>query len=304
MPALDVATEYVRLGLRFDRLESGFVDAYTGDPQLRAAVADEPAPTPAQLASRRATCCAELDSSELRGRAGRLPARSADRPGVHRPEDGGRTDRIRRRGGRLLPGRRRPRRRGRVRGRARRARPAAPRRRLARRALRRPPPPRGVPSAASGGRGARPLQCAARPRAWAVRAARGRDRALRGGHRPAVVRVQLLRGRVPFAGGDQRRPAAPAEQPAAPGGPRGLSGAPHRALPQGTRAGRASLPHRAHGLPRQHSRVPDGRGPGRSRDPGLRSGRGGAHGRRRSSATWDCASTGTSPNGSPPRRPP
>jgi len=26
-PALDVALEYVRLGLRFDRLESGFVDA-------------------------------------------------------------------------------------------------------------------------------------------------------------------------------------------------------------------------------------------------------------------------------------
>ena len=34
----DVALEYVRLGLRFDRLESGFVDAYTGDPRVRAAV--------------------------------------------------------------------------------------------------------------------------------------------------------------------------------------------------------------------------------------------------------------------------
>ena len=34
--ALDVPLEYVRLGLRFDRLESGFVDAYTGDPRIRA----------------------------------------------------------------------------------------------------------------------------------------------------------------------------------------------------------------------------------------------------------------------------
>ena len=37
--ALDVPLEYVRLGLRFDRLESGFVDAYTGDPRIRAQVA-------------------------------------------------------------------------------------------------------------------------------------------------------------------------------------------------------------------------------------------------------------------------
>ena len=36
--SLDVPLEYVRLGLRFDRLESGFVDAYTGDKRIRAAV--------------------------------------------------------------------------------------------------------------------------------------------------------------------------------------------------------------------------------------------------------------------------
>ena len=46
---MDVVHEYVRLGLRFDRLESGFVDAYTGDPRVRAAVEDEPAPTPRGL---------------------------------------------------------------------------------------------------------------------------------------------------------------------------------------------------------------------------------------------------------------
>ena len=55
---LDLPLEYVRLGLRFDRLESGFVDAYTGDPQLRAQVADEPAPTPPACATRPAPCCA------------------------------------------------------------------------------------------------------------------------------------------------------------------------------------------------------------------------------------------------------
>src|ERR671921_193109 len=33
--AVDVPLEYVRLGLRFDRLESGFVDAYTGEKRMR-----------------------------------------------------------------------------------------------------------------------------------------------------------------------------------------------------------------------------------------------------------------------------
>src|SRR5918911_294732 len=47
--AVDVPLEYVRLGLRFDRVEPGFVDAYTGDPRIRAEVDDEPAPTPQQL---------------------------------------------------------------------------------------------------------------------------------------------------------------------------------------------------------------------------------------------------------------
>ena len=42
--------DYLTLGLRFDRIEEGYVDAFTGDPQLRRAVADEPAPEPAELA--------------------------------------------------------------------------------------------------------------------------------------------------------------------------------------------------------------------------------------------------------------
>jgi hypothetical protein len=44
--------EYLMLGLRFDRIQAGYVDAFTGDPALRRAVADEPAPEPAELARR------------------------------------------------------------------------------------------------------------------------------------------------------------------------------------------------------------------------------------------------------------
>jgi hypothetical protein len=42
--------EYLLLGLRFDRVEEGYVDSFTGDPALRRAVADEPTPDPADLA--------------------------------------------------------------------------------------------------------------------------------------------------------------------------------------------------------------------------------------------------------------
>jgi hypothetical protein len=63
--AVDLPLEYVRLGLRFDRIESGFVDAYTGDPRLRAQVDDEPAPTPGQLRDQARGLLGELDVSGL-----------------------------------------------------------------------------------------------------------------------------------------------------------------------------------------------------------------------------------------------
>jgi hypothetical protein len=44
-----VIREYLLLGLRFDRVESGYVDAFTGDPALRRTVSAEPAPDPAAL---------------------------------------------------------------------------------------------------------------------------------------------------------------------------------------------------------------------------------------------------------------
>ncbi|MET9029408.1 DUF885 domain-containing protein [Nocardia sp. NPDC004168] len=54
MEAHPLVTEYLRLGLAFDRLEEGFVDAYTGDPALRREVRNAPAPQPRELARRAA----------------------------------------------------------------------------------------------------------------------------------------------------------------------------------------------------------------------------------------------------------
>ncbi|HEV7657322.1 MAG TPA: DUF885 domain-containing protein [Mycobacteriales bacterium] len=62
---MDVAREYVLLGLRFDRLSEGFVDAYTGDPALRAQVAGEARPLPVALAAQARALLAELPSSGL-----------------------------------------------------------------------------------------------------------------------------------------------------------------------------------------------------------------------------------------------
>src|SRR3954452_22743026 len=63
--ALDVPLEYVRLGLRFDRLQARFVDADRGDPQIRAQVADEPAPTPQGLRNQARGLLRELDAAGL-----------------------------------------------------------------------------------------------------------------------------------------------------------------------------------------------------------------------------------------------
>ncbi|MDO1483326.1 Uncharacterised protein [Rhodococcus rhodochrous] len=49
MGADDFVNEYLLLGLSFDRLEEGFVDAYTGDPALRRKVENAPTPDPRDL---------------------------------------------------------------------------------------------------------------------------------------------------------------------------------------------------------------------------------------------------------------
>ena len=50
MDATALIREYLLLGLRFDRVEEGYVDSFTGDPALRRLVESEPKPDPADLA--------------------------------------------------------------------------------------------------------------------------------------------------------------------------------------------------------------------------------------------------------------
>ncbi|BBY31417.1 DUF885 domain-containing protein [Mycolicibacterium sediminis] len=64
MDATTVIRDYLTLGLRFDRIEEGYVDSFTGDPALRAAVADEPAPEPAALARDARRLLAEVPTVE------------------------------------------------------------------------------------------------------------------------------------------------------------------------------------------------------------------------------------------------
>lgn len=64
MNASTLIDEYLLLGLRFDRVEEGYVDSFTGDPALRRKVADEPAPDPADLARTAQRLLAELPAAE------------------------------------------------------------------------------------------------------------------------------------------------------------------------------------------------------------------------------------------------
>ena len=54
--------EYLMLGLRFDRVEDGYVDSFTGDPELRRIVANEPPPEPADLTHQAERLLVELDA--------------------------------------------------------------------------------------------------------------------------------------------------------------------------------------------------------------------------------------------------
>ena len=72
--------EYLLLGLRFDRIESGYVDAFTGDPRLSQTVSAEPAPDPADLVRQAQRLLAAL--SDLPRRNGFDEAR-ADYIGAH-----------------------------------------------------------------------------------------------------------------------------------------------------------------------------------------------------------------------------
>ncbi|WOC11343.1 DUF885 domain-containing protein [Gordonia sp. MP11Mi] len=74
-PSDDPVIEYLRIGLAFDRLEEGFVDAYTGDPALRAEAQNAPRPDPADLAARARTLLDRLPDG--------LPADRAEFVGSH-----------------------------------------------------------------------------------------------------------------------------------------------------------------------------------------------------------------------------
>ncbi|WP_328388109.1 DUF885 domain-containing protein [Nocardia sp. NBC_00416] len=65
MEAHPLVIEYLRLGLAFDRIEEGFVDAYTSDPQLRREVENAPKPEPRDLARTAARLRAELPAAGL-----------------------------------------------------------------------------------------------------------------------------------------------------------------------------------------------------------------------------------------------
>jgi hypothetical protein len=62
---MDLVTEYLKLGLRFNRVVDGFVDAYTGDPKLAQQVADEPQPVPLELSEQARTLSAAVADTDL-----------------------------------------------------------------------------------------------------------------------------------------------------------------------------------------------------------------------------------------------
>lgn len=65
MDADALVTEYLMLGLRFDRLVPGFVDSYTADPRLRGRVGNEARPDPVLLATTAARLRSRLDEVAL-----------------------------------------------------------------------------------------------------------------------------------------------------------------------------------------------------------------------------------------------
>jgi hypothetical protein len=62
---MDLVHEYLKLGLRFDRVVEGYVDAYIGPAELRAEVAAEPQPDPVALSGQATALSAEVAGSDL-----------------------------------------------------------------------------------------------------------------------------------------------------------------------------------------------------------------------------------------------
>ena len=62
---MGLVTEYLSLGLRFDRVVDGYVDAYIGPAELREQIAAEPRPDPADLARQAAQLSAAIADADL-----------------------------------------------------------------------------------------------------------------------------------------------------------------------------------------------------------------------------------------------
>jgi hypothetical protein len=61
----ETVTDYLKLGLRFGRVVDGFVDAFTGDEDLKRQVDDEPAPDPSELSRQAAALSARVPDAGL-----------------------------------------------------------------------------------------------------------------------------------------------------------------------------------------------------------------------------------------------
>jgi len=77
MEAATLIREYLLLGLSFDRIEEGYVDSFTGAPELRKAVESEPTPDPADLARTAQRLLAAVPQADG------LDAQRADYLGAH-----------------------------------------------------------------------------------------------------------------------------------------------------------------------------------------------------------------------------
>jgi hypothetical protein len=75
--------EYLLLGLRFDRIEPGYVDAYTGDPALRQTVLAEAAPDPAVLVRQARRLSEALPNVPRSSASGGFDQARADYIGAH-----------------------------------------------------------------------------------------------------------------------------------------------------------------------------------------------------------------------------
>jgi hypothetical protein len=83
LEAAAVIREYLSLGLRFDRIESGYVDAFIGDPALRQAVLAEPPPDPADLVRQAQRLLAALPDVPRHSASGGFDQARADYIGAH-----------------------------------------------------------------------------------------------------------------------------------------------------------------------------------------------------------------------------